>query len=70
MSPDFGQRLLVIAGCALVLLKYALYNLLNSERSSRADMVGKTNTAPAATIMQSPMFYELIRPWIFNLRSQ
>lgn len=63
--------LLVTAGCVLVLLKYALYS--PSEFGALvtwADMVGKIEYTAAGRyeIMPiPPMFYELIRPWIFNL---
>ena len=66
-----ASGLLVTAGCVLVLLKYALYS--PSEFGALvtwADMVGQIEYTAAGRyqIMPiPPMFYEVIRPWIFNL---
>jgi hypothetical protein len=66
-----ASGLLVIAGCALVLLKYAFYSPFEfGALVTWADMVGKIEYTAAGRyeIMPiPPMFYELVRPWIFNL---
>jgi hypothetical protein len=65
------SALLVGAGCGLILLKYAFYSPPEfGPLVTWADMVGKIEFTEAGRyeIMPiAPMFYELIRPWIFNL---
>jgi hypothetical protein len=63
--------ILVIAGCALLLLKYAFYSPFEfGALVTWGDMVGKIEYSAAGRyqiVPIPPMFYELIRPWIFDL---
>jgi hypothetical protein len=67
----FVSLLLVMAGCGLILLKYLSYSPSGfGALVTWGDMIGKIEYTAAGRyeIMPiPPMFYELIRPWIFNL---
>ncbi len=63
--------LLVMAGCVLILLKYAFYSPPEfGPLVTWGDMVGKLEYSATGRYELMPipsLFYELIRPWIFNL---
>ncbi|MGO9567361.1 MAG: hypothetical protein ACLP5H_07475 [Desulfomonilaceae bacterium] len=65
------SALLVMAGCVLILLKYAFYSPPEFGPLVRwGDMVGKLEYSATGRYELMPipsLFYELIRPWIFNL---
>ena len=69
--PTFVSMLLVAVGCVLVLLKYAYFSPAEfGPPVSWDDMVGKIEYTDAGRYEIMPvasLFYELIRPWIFNL---
>ncbi|MGO9568688.1 MAG: hypothetical protein ACLP5H_14220, partial [Desulfomonilaceae bacterium] len=65
------SSLLVMAGCVLILLKYAFYSPPEfGPLATWGDMVGKLEYSATGRYELMPipsLFYELIRPWIFNL---
>ena len=73
MRPQtiFASVLLVIAGCSLIVLKYVFYSPPEfGPLVTWGDMVGQIEYTAAGRyeiIPIPPMFYELVRPWIFNL---
>jgi hypothetical protein len=66
-----ASMLLVAVGCGLILLKYALYSPAEfGPLVTWADMVGKIEYTAAGRyqiVPIPPMFYEFVRPWIFDL---
>ncbi|MGO9118108.1 MAG: hypothetical protein ACLQPD_10910 [Desulfomonilaceae bacterium] len=69
--PLLVSILLVTAGCVLILLKYTYYSPAEfGPLVTWDDMVGKMEYTAAGRYEIMPianLFYELIRPWIFNL---